>query len=152
MTYHSRFGPGSFLSRTGEPIIVRMGKKNETTKPAAAIAESPAPKKPAKPVLEAAAAPAANGDGAPPKDAVTKPAVAKASARKPPAKKKAPARKPVTFSTEDIALRAYFIAEDRHRHGIAGDSHSDWIEAERQLRAETKKKSAKKPVRSKKRA
>ncbi|MEI8234329.1 MAG: DUF2934 domain-containing protein [Verrucomicrobiota bacterium] len=36
----------------------------------------------------------------------------------------------------DIALRAYFIAEKRQKLGIPGDSTSDWVEAERQLKAE----------------
>ena len=40
------------------------------------------------------------------------------------------------FSNEDVALRAYFIAEKRQAAGIHGDTHSDWIEAERQLRKE----------------
>ena len=40
------------------------------------------------------------------------------------------------ITSADIALRAYFIAENRHKHGIHGDSTHDWIEAERQLKAE----------------
>jgi hypothetical protein len=43
---------------------------------------------------------------------------------------------PVAVSTEDISIRAYFIAENRHALGLSGDSESDWLEAERQLRAE----------------
>jgi hypothetical protein len=141
------------LLRTGETIIVRMGKKNDTSKPAPAIAEAPASTKTtvsaaAAPAPAAATPPTTNGDGAPGKTA------AKTAVRKKPAiaaKKKTPAKKPVTFSTEDIALKAYFIAEDRHRHGLPGDEHSDWIEAERQLRAEARKKAAKKPATAKKR-
>lgn len=41
----------------------------------------------------------------------------------------------VTF--ERIAVRAYFLSENRHAHGVPGDSQSDWHEAERQLRAES---------------
>ena len=37
---------------------------------------------------------------------------------------------------DDIALRAYFIAEKRRALSLAGDEHQDWIEAERQLAAE----------------
>jgi DsbC/DsbD-like thiol-disulfide interchange protein len=40
----------------------------------------------------------------------------------------------------DIALRAYFIAEKRQKLGIPGDSTSDWVEAERQLKAEAANK------------
>lgn len=50
----------------------------------------------------------------------------------------------IGFSTEEIALRAYFIAEDRQRHGKPGTESGDWHEAERQLRAEALAKSAKK--------
>lgn len=40
------------------------------------------------------------------------------------------------FSHDDIALRAYYIAERRRNLGLPGDSHSDWVEAERQLLSE----------------
>ncbi len=50
------------------------------------------------------------------------------------AKPKAPA-----YTQEDVALRAYFIAEKRQSHGLPGNEHQDWIEAERQLAAESKK-------------
>ena len=39
-------------------------------------------------------------------------------------------------TNEEIALRAYYIAERRQRMGWPGDSCSDWLEAERQLLAE----------------
>ena len=45
-----------------------------------------------------------------------------------------------TVVTQDIALRAYFIAERRQATGGHGDEHGDWVEAERQLRAEAAKK------------
>ncbi len=44
-----------------------------------------------------------------------------------------------SFSREDVALRAYFIAENRQKHGLPGNSATDWIEAERQLAEGTKK-------------
>jgi hypothetical protein len=48
-----------------------------------------------------------------------------------------PASKPAAGpSSEAIALRAYFIAERRQHEGIPGDSESDWLEAERQIRKE----------------
>ena len=62
---------------------------------------------------------------------------------KAPAKKKAkPAAKKTgksagTYTRDDIALRAYFIAEKRRAHGHPGDEHQDWLEAERQLAAES---------------
>ena len=45
-----------------------------------------------------------------------------------------------SISTNDIALRAYYIAERRRSMGWGGDEHSDWIEAESQLKAEAKRK------------
>lgn len=51
-----------------------------------------------------------------------------------PAKKKTAG--PSAISTDDIALRAYFIAERRQQLGLPGDSLGDWIEAERQLLGE----------------
>jgi Protein of unknown function (DUF2934) len=37
---------------------------------------------------------------------------------------------------EEIRIRAYFIAERRHRLELAGDADTDWIEAKRQLLSE----------------
>ena len=96
-----------------------MGKKDTNAKPAA-----PA-KRAAKPA--AASAPV----GAKKAAAPTKPA-------KPAAAPKRAAKKAPALTTDDVALRAYFIAEKRRRHGLPGDEHQDWIEAERQLRAESK--------------
>lgn len=39
-----------------------------------------------------------------------------------------------SVTTEDIALRAYFIGEHRRLRGLPGSPESDWYEAERQLR------------------
>jgi hypothetical protein len=60
-----------------------------------------------------------------------------------PAKKKKPAAakqaaesipKPAPEPTDDeVRLRAYFLAERRHRLSLPGDSNHDWIEARRQL-------------------
>jgi hypothetical protein len=38
------------------------------------------------------------------------------------------------YSNDDIALRAYFIAQKRQQLGQFGTPESDWLEAERQLR------------------
>lgn len=37
---------------------------------------------------------------------------------------------------ETISVRAYFLGEHRRALGIPGDSHGDWLEAERQLKTE----------------
>lgn len=34
---------------------------------------------------------------------------------------------------EAVRLRAYFIAENRHRADFPGDADADWVEARRQL-------------------
>lgn len=61
---------------------------------------------------------------------VAKPVVAKT-------KRAAPAKARV-ITSDDIALRAYFISEKRRTAGLPGDEHHDWLEAERQLVAESK--------------
>lgn len=48
----------------------------------------------------------------------------------------------VAISADDIALRAYYIAEHRQSLNLPGDELGDWVEAERQLRKEVEKKSA----------
>ncbi len=39
---------------------------------------------------------------------------------------------------EQIQTRAYFISERRRRFDLPGDANSDWLEAKRQLVAETR--------------
>ncbi|MBX9742509.1 MAG: DUF2934 domain-containing protein [Chthoniobacterales bacterium] len=41
------------------------------------------------------------------------------------------------ISHDEIALRAYFISERRREKGLEGNPKSDWVEAEKQLRAES---------------
>ena len=38
-----------------------------------------------------------------------------------------------SVNTDDIALRAYYIAERRRNLGLPGDAQSDWLAAEREL-------------------
>ena len=58
-----------------------------------------------------------------------------AAPKKSPAKKSAtPATKaPIEPTDDQIRLRAYFLAERRHKLSLPGDSAHDWIEARRQL-------------------
>ena len=103
-----------------------MGKKTDTIKNAAAKTTAPSPT-------------AAVG-----KSASTP--VKKTAPRTPPATGAKKATSSSRISGDDIALRAYFIAEKRQRLGLPGDTESDWLEAERQLSAElsgTKPKAAK---------
>lgn len=69
-----------------------------------------------------------------------KPAAAKATTPKavaPKAETKAPkAAKKATPSYQDIALRAYFISEERRRQGRPGCPESDWLQAELAVAAE----------------
>ena len=41
-------------------------------------------------------------------------------------------------TSEQISMRAYFISERRRRFDLPGDANSDWLEAKRQLLAETR--------------
>jgi len=56
---------------------------------------------------------------------------------------KKPVKEPV-IAHNDIALRAYFIAERRRKMGWDGDSATDWSDAVSQLRAEALEKPLKK--------
>ena len=80
------------------------------------------------------------------KPATPKKAPARPAAAKPKPKRTTPPA-PVSPSTDAIATRAYYIAEQRRAHGQPGDEQQDWIEAERQLRAEASGK--KRPSKSK---
>ena len=106
-----------------------MAKKTDSTiKPAALNGAAPAAPTPVKRTVKPAAK--------------AKPAAKKAKA--PLAKTKRVTKKAVAptkagYTQEDVALRAYFISEKRHAHGLPGDEHHDWLEAERQLLAESLK-------------
>ena len=123
-----------------------MGKKNDkikTVEPPGAQPDAQV----ASPVPAAPVVPAPT-PAAPVKAVAKKPMAKKVVAKKP--VKNTAAKKPV-LTVEEISLRAYFISEHRQKHGLHGDSHSDWVEAERQLKAEQKKKAAaRKPVAKKK--
>ena len=43
----------------------------------------------------------------------------------------------LTFSDDDVRMRAYFISERRQQQGLPGDSAHDWLEALRQLQEES---------------
>jgi hypothetical protein len=60
--------------------------------------------------------------------------------RRAPGKRSGSAEPAAAITNENIGLRAYFIAERRLKMGWSGDSTSDWVEAERQLLVEIKKK------------
>lgn len=57
--------------------------------------------------------------------------------------KNAPPRKQkpsIAITQEEIALRAYFLAETRRMSGLPGDELSDWVEAERRILVEKQAK------------
>lgn len=89
----------------------------------------------------------------PAKKAKAAPAAKKSAARKPAAaRERASAATPARIMTrrtrgqtevvgmigsvtrEEIALRAYYLAERRRHLGMPGDPQSDWLQAERELR------------------
>jgi hypothetical protein len=122
-----------------------MGKKETTTK-----SEAPA-KRAAKPSARKALANSA-APAPPAADSAETPAVIeqpKRSRRVPgskpvstaPSRRSAPTKPTApSFTQADIALRAYFISEQRRSTGAAGNEQQDWIEAERQLQAEFSRK------------
>ena len=80
----------------------------------------------------------------------TPPVKTRKKTSKPSARKTAAPRKPKTTksserkhgaepSADQIQLRAYFISEHRQRLGVAGDHHSDWLEARLQLLLEAQR-------------
>jgi hypothetical protein len=116
------FGLKTFTSQTTVP-----------RKPKASVENKPAAE---------AAAPSANGksNAAEPKKKA-RAAAATAKKKKPAPAKKSATKQPASPSSEaafeptdeQIRLRAYFLAERRHRLSLPGDSNHDWIEARRQL-------------------
>lgn len=124
-------------AKAEKPAKEKKATKKEKAAPVAAI---PAPvlpsveEKPAKPAKAAKKAPAKKTAAKPTKLLVPVPAASIPSNAIDP--------KPdseILIPIEEISLRAYFIAERRQAMGWPGDSTSDWVEAERQLKAEAKK-------------
>ena len=83
-----------------------------------------------------------------PADAATSATNGKTSAPETKKKKAAPPKKPrakapgktAAEPTDDqIRLRAYFLAERRHKLSLPGDSNHDWVEARRQLIEESER-------------
>jgi hypothetical protein len=91
-----------------------------------------------------ASATSANGNVSAP-EPKKKSRAASSPRKKKPAPKKSAAKEPaasapqssadriVEPSDDEIRLRAYFLAERRHKLSLPGDSAHDWIEARRQL-------------------
>jgi hypothetical protein len=159
--YFANTRPDSYFGAKGK--IMPKPKKSDSEK--AAKDKSPKIAKAEKPAKEKKKAPKKELDAMvePPVPVVAiaapvaeKPAKgAKAATKKASVEVKKPAAKPIKIATsapavasepeieisaDDISLRAYFIAERRQAMGWPGDSTSDWVEAERQLKAEAKRK------------
>jgi Protein of unknown function (DUF2934) len=93
---------------------------------------------PRKPKTSVETKPEGNGvtPSEPPKK--SRAAASPAKKKKTAAPKKSPAKQstakqPVEPTDDQIRLRAYFLAERRHKLSLPGDSNHDWIEARRQL-------------------
>lgn len=91
-----------------------------------------APAKPAKPAAPAAKKTATKtaAKKAAPAPKATKTATKKAASTPAPKSPKAAEKKP---SLDEIARGAYLNYRSRVENGLPGDSHNDWLEAERQL-------------------
>ncbi len=112
-------------------------QKAQPAKASSVLAKAAKATKPAKKTAATAAdkaAPTVKRKTATPKIETESPVKKAAKAAKP-----APATE-IPITNEDIALRAYYIAERRRSMGWGGDEHSDWVEAESQLKAEAKRK------------
>lgn len=107
-----------------------MAKKNDTnSKPVVPTAAAPSNPAPAKRAVKPATKPKTVSK------APKAPAAVKAKRATKPKAPAAPAA--AAYTHEDVALRAYFIAEKRRAQGLHGDEHQDWLEAERQILAES---------------
>ena len=110
------------MARKPKTPVENKSADNAAVEPTAdAKASAPEPKK----KVRAAAAPGKK----------KKTAAGKKSSTKQPASSspKPPTARPVEPTDDEIRLRAYFLAERRHRLSLPGDSNHDWIEARRQL-------------------
>jgi hypothetical protein len=119
---HGVFGLGTFYRLKNVPRKSKTAAENKPTDLAAALSanDKPAAAEPKKKSRVAAATTTKKKPTAP---------------RKTASKQSTPsASKPAIEPTdEQIRLRAYFLAERRHRLSLPGDSNHDWIEARRQL-------------------
>ncbi|MEI8037218.1 MAG: hypothetical protein WCJ14_02405 [Verrucomicrobiota bacterium] len=97
-------------------------KTAKTTTPAAATEPSPVAKKAVKKVAAKKAAP---------KAAAPKEVTPKAAAAPKEAAPKAAAKVSVRPSPDELARAAYLNYRRRAEQGLPGDSHQDWLEAER---------------------
>lgn len=118
-----------------------MAKKKPETK-------TPAPEKPAAPAFKPTPRKAAAPEVTAPQIITPKAkAAVPAPAKKTAVKRVGAPKLKALYTQDDVALRAYFIAEKRQALGLPGDAHSDWVEAERQLDEESRKPAAKKAAR-----
>jgi hypothetical protein len=117
----------------GTPRAIQlMGKKTTTsTKAAAPEKRAAKPATKSKRTAEPAVITPPAKPATPRKTTLAVPKSASPKRTVKPAAKPAPA-----YTQADISLRAYFIAEKRIAVGLPGDPHQDWLEAERQLKAE----------------
>jgi len=120
---HGVFGLKTFTDKTTVP---RKPKTSVETKPADAATSATNDKTSApetKKKSRAANTPTKKKKAAPPK--------------KPSAK--VPAKTAAEPTDDQIRLRAYFLAERRHKLSLPGDSNHDWVEARRQLIEESER-------------
>lgn len=52
------------------------------------------------------------------------------------ARRKVAMAEPLGPTRDEIAVRAYYLSEERLRRGVGGSSEGDWFEAEQTLRRE----------------
>lgn len=119
--------PGTVCADLKTNFTKIMATKKTTPKTTKTAAEKPAPaaKKAAK---KAAKTTASSGEKTGDQPAAVKPAAKKAAV------KKAASPKPAAKVTPDVLARAAYLNYRRRvEQGLPGDSHGDWLEAERTL-------------------
>jgi hypothetical protein len=112
----------SSKSEKSKPTSKQKVTKDAKPKAASVVVKAAKVELPAPPASKKKPAPKPAAPVAPVKSIAAKPA-----AKKP---------QPIVITTEEISLRAYYIAERRMAMGWPGDSSSDWVEAEAQIRRE----------------
>jgi hypothetical protein len=112
----------SSQSEKSKPTSKQKATKDAKPKAAPGVVKAAKVELPETPALKKKPTPKPANPVAPVKSIAAKPA-----AKKP---------QPIVITTEEISLRAYYIAERRMAMGWPGDSSSDWVEAEAQIRRE----------------
>ncbi len=122
-------------AKAAKPVDKITAVIKSTTKKIKEAVSTPEPAKAAKKKAPAKVAAAPVKTKAPGKTKIA-PTPATKPARNTKSAPKSARKKAVEITNEQIAERAYYIGERRQNENLPGDPSTDWIEAEKVLRAE----------------